>query len=445
MRNVLRPLACLGFAACLFNPGTAAADLKRYVDKPEPKYHWELVKKTPLPGGCMMYDIKLISQEWQQIIWEHDVLVFIPKDVPSMDTMFLWNAGGKATPASQMFGTAVAERIKGPVALLLGIPKQPLFGGKKEDALIAETFIRFLETKDPSWPLLFPMVKSVVKCMDCLQEFSQKELQRPVKQFIVAGASKRGWTTWLTAAVDPRVKAIAPLVIDTLNMQKQLPHQLEMFGGYSEQIGDYTARGLVPMPDVPAARQLWGWVDPWVYREKYTMPKLIINGANDPYWTVDALNNYWDDLPEPKWVIIVPNAGHNLEQDLGNGQKSRDRAINGMAAFARLQLAGKSLPKMQWKHSDLNGEMKVIAFTDVKPKAARLWTAHNPTKDFRKAHWEAKDLQVASSKGSDGLFYASTDLIPVPASGHVAFYVEFEFEMDGMTFPLCTQVRVTGK
>src|SRR6516162_1309073 len=191
--------------------------------------------------------------------------------------MLLWNQGGRPSPSSIAFGMGLARKSGAPVAFLFGIPNQPLLGGKTEDALIAETFVRYLETKDSSWPLLFPMVKSLVKAMDALQEFAQKEWGVRIEGFIVTGGSKRGWTSWLTAAADARVIAIAPLVIDTLNMRAQLPHQLQSYGKYSEQIADYTERGLVPLPDTEEARRLWGWVDPWNYRARYKIPTMIIN------------------------------------------------------------------------------------------------------------------------------------------------------------------------
>ena len=50
------------------------------------------------------------------------------------------------------------------------------------------------------------------------------------------------------------------------------------------------------MPDAARRRSCGAWSIPWVYRDKLTMPKLILNGTNDPYWTLDALNLYWDDL-----------------------------------------------------------------------------------------------------------------------------------------------------
>lgn len=53
-------------------------------------------------------------------------------------------------------------------------------------------------------------MKAVVKAMDAVQEFTATlgSPVTPVARYVVAGASKRGWTTWLTAAVDPRVVAI---------------------------------------------------------------------------------------------------------------------------------------------------------------------------------------------------------------------------------------------
>src|SRR5262249_13227942 len=155
------------------------------------------------------------------------------------------------------------------------VPNQPLLGDKKEDALIAETFVRYLETKDENWPLLFPMVKSAVRAMDAVEEWSKKEGRPEVKRFVVSGASKRGWTTWLTGAVDKRVAAIAPMVIVTLNMRAQNPHQLEIWGRYSEQIEDYVSRGLTERLETPDGLKLWKMIDPYTYRDRFTMPKML--------------------------------------------------------------------------------------------------------------------------------------------------------------------------
>src|SRR5258705_10676333 len=86
-----------------------------------------------------------------------------------------------------------------------------------------------------------------------------------VTWFVVAGASKRGWTTWLTAAVDERVVAIAPMVIDTLNMRAQKIHARRVWGRDSEEIDDYTRLGLTEKFDTEDGRRLWMMIDPYAY------------------------------------------------------------------------------------------------------------------------------------------------------------------------------------
>src|SRR5580692_6513732 len=155
----------LAILACACTAGTARADLFDYVKKPDDAFAWKLKEKKETPEGTV-YDLHLVSQVWQGITWEHQLQVYLPKGVKPTATMFLWNTGGKAGPASVVFGMELARKMQAPVAFLYGIPNQPLFDGKKEDALIAETFVRYLESKDESWPLLFPMVKSMVRAMD---------------------------------------------------------------------------------------------------------------------------------------------------------------------------------------------------------------------------------------------------------------------------------------
>ncbi len=426
----LAALPALGYSA----PDVPAPppDLVDYVTKKDDTFSWKLADKRDTDSGTV-YEIDLISQTWHEIKWDHKLQVFVPKGAKPQATMVLWNQGGKPNVTSSILGLALAEKIKAPVAFLYGVPKQPLFGGKSEDTLIAETFVKYLDTKDGSWPLLFPMVKSVVKGMDALQAFAKEEWKFEVKSFVITGASKRGWTSWLTAATgDKRVKAIAPLVIDTLNMPVQMKNQLTAFGKPSEMIRDYTARKLVPIPDTTDAKKLWQMIDPWVYRDKIAVPKMIINGANDPYWPLDALNSYWDDLKGDKWVLYVPNAGHDLREAGKDGTKELIpvRAVNTLSAFARSQISDKPLPGMTWVYDEKAGVCRLEVTTAAKTTAMRVWTADSDTRDFRKARW-AEDV---------GAKFPAT--VRAPGKGFKAFYAETEYDMDGLKFTLCTQLRI---
>lgn len=413
-------------------------DLAAYVAKAEPEYSWAVEDQRTF-GTTRAWRLKLTSQVWQGITWEHDLLVVRPDGTPPGKILLL-NEGGSASMEKAMYAGMLAGKIQAPVALLLGVPKQPLFDGKREDDLIAETFVRYLESGDASWPLLFPMVKSVVKAMDSLQEFSSKEWDAPVEKFIVGGGSKRGWTSWLTAATDPRVMAITPMVIDVLNMREQLSHQQRSLGGPSAEISPYTNRGLIPIPDDPRTQSLWTMVDPWTYRERYTMPKLVVLGNNDPYWSTDALNLYWDALPGEKYISYTPNAGHDLtERDTGGKKINADRAINNVSAFIRYQLTGKALPKLAWKHETTeNGRLKLSVNADQAPREARLWMALSDSRDFRKSRWESRPINLEAGKDIAAV-------LEKPEKGFIAYYADLSYEIDGIPQWLCTQMRVVGE
>lgn len=423
-------------------------DLTDYVGKEDKSFAWKRTKKSDSATG-IVYELDLTSQTWHDITWTHKVQVFIPKAAKPAATWVLWNQGGRPGTGSELLGRAIADKVGAPVVFLYGVPNQPLkeLGNTSEDALIAETFLRFLKTKDGSWPLLFPMVKSLIKAMDALQAFAKEEKLPDVTGFVVTGASKRGWTSWLTAATgDPRVKAIAPLVIDTLNMPQQMKNQVAAFGKPSLMIADYTSRGLVPIPDTPDAKKLWTMIDPYVYRQKVTVPKMIINGTNDPYWPLDALNSYWDDLPGEKYLLYVPNAGHDLREVSEKGAKQviPERAVNTLAAFAKAQIFGLKMPKMTWKHTPKDGGIELAVQPEGTSTAMTTWQAEADTRDFRGARWQATGGSYGGGKLTVEKAGGWTILAAIkpPEKGFRAGFVETQFELDGLAFPLSTQIRI---
>lgn len=402
--------------------------LDAYVKKPDDSTSNKVVSTVETPQGRVVR-FAFTSQTWEGIKWTHSLSVVVPKEEKYPEAMVLFitggSIGGELRDADLALAFALSKLCGSRVAVLPQVPNQPLLGDKKEDSLIAETFVRYLETKDANWPLLFPMVKSAVKAMDALQEWAKGE-GKPVNDFVVTGASKRGWTTWLTGASDKRVRAICPMVIPTLNFKAQNVHQLESFGRYSDQIDDYTRRGLMERINDPDGEVLWRMVDPLSFKDRLVLPKLQINGTNDPYWTVDSMNIYWDELKGPSRVVYLPNAGHGLE-------KHREYALQAVGAQFRNAIGGKPLPELSWKHEKGDGGMLTLAIeSSPAPKAAQIWVAKSDTKDFRKSEWKAQPLTSGEKMLGE---------VSAPESGNVAYFGDLTYEIEGIPFHLSTQIR----
>ncbi len=410
-------LGLLVLALLLSTP--AQADLHGYVARADSAFSWSVRANQSDEAGTR-YRLALVSQRWFGIDWKHDLELYVPNAVRAAQALLF--VGGTGEPELR----ALALRLQAPVASLHQVPNQPLLDDLYEDDLIAETFVRFLRTGDSDWPLLLPMTKSAVRAMDALQALSRERLAQPIERFVLTGASKRGWTAWLAAAVDTRVAGIAPRVIDMLNVPAQLPNQLQSWGRYSEMLSAYTQPGLPQFIATPPGLRLLEMIDPFAYREQLSMPKLILLGTNDRYWTLDALDLYWDALPGENRVLYVPNAGHGLTGE--------ENWIDALACFFRHVRAGRALPEAQSSVAASAQTLRMRAFGTDEPARVRLWRAQAPTRDFREARWSAQPMERTPQ--------GHTASVPREPDTWTAVFAIFDFERDGARCALSTRVSI---
>jgi PhoPQ-activated pathogenicity-related protein len=341
-------------------------------------------------------------------------------------------AGDAGDDGVLAYAGLIADRIGAPAAVLYDVPNQPLLGGLREDALIAETFDRYLDGGDDTLPLLLPMVKSAVRAMDAIEQLVEIDLATHVSGFVVTGGSKRGWTTWLTAAVDPRVSAIAPLAYDNLDMSAQMQHQLDTWGVFSSEVSDYTRREIpqqLLLGDEPA-RKLEAMVDPFAYVNDIVVPKLIVTGTNDAYWPLDAADLYYDSLVGETFQLYVPNAGHGMESGIM-------RVVGGILALFLYADGRLDMPELGWDANTEDGVVLTSLTTDIEPVAVRAWTARSASGDFRESVWEAAEMSR-----DDEVF---THRLSAPGDRRLAVFGEAEYALEGAgSFFISTRISLFG-
>ncbi len=411
--------------------------LHDYLAKKDSSYRWQEVRDGEI-AGTKYVELILTSQTWREIVWNHRLFIIKPEKIDAKKQSLLIISGGnwkeefsdpsyKVAPVEEvaLFAT-LAQQLESPVAVLLQVPQQPIFDGLTEDEIVSYTFDQFFDTGDQEWPLLLPMVKSAVKGMDAVQEYCEKQWSLSIESFTVTGSSKRGWTTWLTGASDSRVTAIAPMVIDMLNVKLQMDHQRETWGEFSPQIDDYTKRDFPEKIKTIAGESLLNIVDPLVYRESLKLPKLIILGTNDPFWTLDALNLYWSELLGPKHIVYVPNNGHAL-QDI-------PRVLGGISALQEQAARGDQLPDLTWAFHETADKITLSIKSDIPPTKCQVWTANSKTKDFRESLWTASEV----SRSGDSYTFETN----IPKTGSKALIGEVVYARKHLPLYLSTNVHV---
>jgi len=402
--------------------------LDKYVAAPDPNYKWELVNTIP-GDGYTTYVIDLTSQQYltsaevDHPTWKHWLIVVKPDTVKS-DIGFLFvtggHIGGKPPAAPDPMLTDLAKATGSVASMLQDVPNEPVtFAGetksRSEDAIIAYTWDKYMRTGDEKWPLRLPMTKSAVRAMDTVTAFchSDKAGKVNVEKFYVAGGSKRGWTTWTTAAVDKRVIAITPFVIDLLNIEKSFEHHYRAYGFWAPAIKDYEVMHIMDWSGTPQYRALMQIEEPYSYRDRLTMPKFIINDTGDQFFLPDSSQFYFDDLKGEKHLRYVPNTDHSLK-----GSDARES----MQAFYEMVLSGTPRPKYSWKF-EKDGSVRVQTMT--KPTEVKLWQATDPdARDFRLEKVGAIWTSAPLEEKDRGLYVAKVEK---PPKGWTAFFVEMTF------------------
>jgi PhoPQ-activated pathogenicity-related protein len=442
MRSVIAASVVLAALACSAAPpdpralAAASTALESYVAKPDDGYEWHVRARYGM-RGAQIVELILTSQTWRGAAWKHQLVLIKPSRIDDRSRGLLIVGGGRwrdslddgSSPEELQDGAdtfvAIARRLRTVVAVLGQVPVQPLID-RLEDELIAYTFDRYLNTGDPEWPLLLPMVKAAVRAMDASSAAAAAEWRTPLSAFTVLGGSKRGWTTWLTAAVDSRVTALVPAVIDALDMERHFPHQIDTWGAPSEKISPYTALDLPRVLGSEEGAALRRIVDPWEYRASITQPKLVVLATNDGYFPVDSANLYWDSLVGPKYLLYLPNDQHSI--------RDYRRLIPTLQALHESVEGRKPMPDVAWEYRWADGVVTLCVKARPAPTRVVLWRAESADRDFRDAVWQ----KISEQRPSAPLVLT----VPRPAIGYSGVFAEAVYGRGLLPYSLSTNLAL---
>ncbi|HFA49959.1 MAG TPA: PhoPQ-activated pathogenicity-like protein PqaA type [Bacteroidetes bacterium] len=422
--------------------------LEKYVAAPDTAFRYEL--RSTLPGkGYTTYVLYLQSQRWlsekevKNPLWWHWLTIVVPDEVKGGTGLLYIGEGSRKTELPTAAHPIILQSALAThtiTAAVHNVPNQPVeftdddFGPRVEDELIAHGWRQYLDgggtEADSKWLARLPMTKAAVRAMDAVQQFCKEKTQKEVSRFTVIGASKRGWATWTTAIADDRVVAIAPVVIDLLNVVPSFQHHWQAYGFWAPAVSDYVREGIMDRQNTAAYQRLIETVEPYTFRKRLDLPKFLINAASDQFFLPDSWQFYWNGLVGEKHLRYVPNAGHSL---------SGSDAIESFVAFYHAIVNNEPRPDFDWKTAD--GNILINTDPQFQPDSIWLWqTANRNARDFRKetigTTWTRSPVEFSA----DGKYKLD---IEKPAKGYAAFFVELVFVGDGpVPFKFTTGVVV---
>ncbi|KAI0221422.1 Autocrine proliferation repressor protein A [Lamellibrachia satsuma] len=420
--------------------------LTEYVNRPDPTYMYYEINRTQDHNHTAYY-LNMTSQMWMDegfsdsSIWWHDLVISVPHTIIVPDVALLFIGGGSntrdslPTPEHDVLSAAL-QRMSVEIGVVVGfikqIPNQPIVfkadptkKGRIEGDLCGYLWRTFIENEEASPEMLarYPMTKAVVRAMDTLTNFTRQVAPTTnITKFVVAGASKRGWATWTTTAVDKRVVAQMPIVMTLLNFHEIMEHEQSSLGGWTYAMSDYYYQNITRYLDHPRLGKIMDLVDPYNFLDKYNLPTMVVDGTGDQFFLPDNSYFFFNKLPGFKYMLMMPNHDHFLNPI--------SDVMTAIGTFTVGVVTGYHFPRVSWKLIETTtGGQIVFNSSDVEPTSVSSWYAVTDTalrRDFR-ANYGVKAnkshvfwLENVITDQHDGIYVAEYDR---PVDGWLGFLV----------------------
>ena len=189
-----------------------------------------------------------------------------------------------------------------------------------EDDLMAVFWQKYLfEGKNIENTFFAPMAKAAMKCVDAVEDYLQQvgtenQYENDFK-YVITGASKRGWTSWLVAAMDQqRTQAALPVVMSMANIQQHLHRMNRIYNNNWPFTFEWLVRRkLMGEIDSSNYTDLMSIVDPinYDYHDKLI---YLESSTSDEFFLPDDIIDYWNDSPQIRHKLfrLVPKSEHSM-------------------------------------------------------------------------------------------------------------------------------------
>ncbi|CAF1366256.1 unnamed protein product, partial [Rotaria sordida] len=460
-----------------------ATPLDDYVNAPDPYFSWTIIETYEEPD-YKLYIVNLTSQKWidetfsSRPIWWHYLCITVPNQLTRPNTAFMLIDGGsntdgipKPTDESVALMSMLALGTGSITADLQDIPNVPIRfmasfllinweETRNDNAALAWTWKAFIDNQsNPAVLLHLPMTKASVRAMDAVQKFTA-QLRIPVPEtFVIGGASKRGWTTWTTAAVDTkRIIGATSIVMDLVNLQINLHHLYRSLNGWTFAMKDFYELDIFRTIDTNNFTQMAGIIDPYNYFNRYTTIKTLqIQTTGDEFFLLD------NEICPPElqratggtYLRRIPNAEHQCIGHLIS-------IVLTIRSFYLSIYEKQTLPSLQWIKSSNNthGYIRAVVDFSVGPKPIngigyRARTLNDKRRDFRlfigdpsdpvkpmanPVIWFTTPL-VTEAQTDTTIIYSLT--IERPLDGWEGFFIQVNFPgPDGSVLELTSETQL---